>query len=431
MDTVEIRVEEGILRGEKKRECLIFKGVPYAEPPVNENRFRAPVAKKHWDGVKDALQFPPMCPQMDMSKDPFWGKEFYGDPKYPLPKQSEDCLYLNIWAPARPGRYPVAFWIHGGAFDHGFGSEMEFDGEQFAASGVIFVAVQYRVGVFGFYADEALRKENPNRSTGNYGIMDQIAALQWVYRNIRSFGGDESRITVMGQSAGAISVQTLLASPLSSGLIHSAIMHSAAGIDTDLIHTRTMKQALQTGSDIRVLSKIKTVADMRRLPAQKLVEILPALYEKKEGLTFGPVVDDHILCENISDAVKEGRCADVPMMIGVTGNDLSVEDGAWPKSMIFEGVTKLAEARNQHSSKPVYVYAFTRKLPGDDRGAFHSSDLWYVFGTLSRCWRKMERRDYSISYTMIRNWTDFIKNDNPGKEWRAYTDEEKFVRQYI
>ena len=119
------------------------------------------------------------------------------------------------------------------------------------------------------------------------------------------------------------------------------------------------------------------------------------------------------------------------MMIGVTGNDLSVEDGAWRKSMIFEGVTKLAEARNQHSSKPVYVYAFTRKLPGDDRGAFHSSDLWYVFGTLSRCWRKMERRDYSISYTMIRNWTDFIKNDDPGKEWRAYTDEEKFVRQYI
>lgn len=431
METVDIRVEEGILRGEKKGECLIFRGVPYAEPPVNENRFRAPVSKKRWEGVKEALKFPPMCPQADMSKDPFWGKEFYGDSRYPLPRQSEDCLYMNIWAPSKPGRYPVAFWIHGGAFDHGFASEMEFDGEQFASSGVIFAAIQYRVGVFGFYADEALRRENPNRSTGNYGIMDQIAALQWVWRNIRSFGGDETRITVMGQSAGAISVQTLLASPLSSGLIHSAIMHSAAGVDTDLVRTRTMKQAMQTGSDIRVLTGIKTVADLRRMPAEKLVSILPALYEKKEGLVFGPVVDDYLLRENISDALKEGRCADVPMMIGVTGNDLTVVDGEWRKSMIFQGVQNLAEARMEKSTKPVFVYAFTRKLPGDDNGAFHSSDLWYVFGTLSRCWRKMERRDYSISYTMIRNWTDFIKNDDPGQPWRACSKDEKFIRQFI
>lgn len=431
MDTAEVKVEEGILKGEKKGEVLIFRGVPYAEPPVNELRFRAPVAKKPWDGVKEALKFPPMCPQADMSKDPFWGKEFYGDAKYPLPEMSEDCLYLNIWAPSKPGRYPVAFWIHGGAFDHGFASEMEFDGEQFAAAGVILVAVQYRVGVFGFYADEALKKENPNRSTGNYGIMDQIAALQWVWRNIRFFGGDETKITLMGQSAGAISVQTLLASPLSSGLIHSAILQSGGGVDNGITKARTMKQACQTGSDIRVLSKIKTVADMRRLPANKLVELLPELYKKRDGLTFGPVVDDYVLKEDICEAVKEGHISDVPIMIGVTGNDLSVEDGAWRRSALFEGTKNFALARIEHSDRPVYVYAFTKKLPGDEAGAFHSSELWYMFGTLSRCWRKMERRDYSISYTMIRNWTDFMKTGIPAKEWRPYSEEEAFVRQFM
>lgn len=431
METVNIKVEEGILQGEKKGECLIFRGVPYAEPPIRENRFRAPVPKKPWEGVREALKFEKQCPQVDMSKDTFWGKEFYGDPKYPLPECSEDCLYLNVWAPAKPGKYPVAFWVHGGAFDHGFSSEMEFDGEQYAASGVILVTIQYRVGVFGFYADETLKKENPNHTTGNYGILDQIAALQWVYRNICAFGGDENRITVMGQSAGAISVQTLISSPVSSGLVHNAILHSGAGVGTPLVQTRTMKEALATGDQIRKLCNVKSVSELRRVPAEKLVEILPALYENREGLVFGPVVDQYVLKESLSDALEHGHVSDVPMMIGVTGDDLSVENGTWRKSMIFEGTENFALARNAHSRQPVYVYAFTKKLPGDDAGSFHSSDLWYVFGTLSRCWRPMERRDYSISYTMIRNWTDFIKTGNPGKEWRPYTASGRFVRQFM
>lgn len=432
MDTVEIKVEEGMLRGEKKGECMIFRGVPYAEPPVNENRFRGPLHKKPWKGVREATAFSAKCPQADMSKDAFWGKEFYGDPNYPLPEDSEDCLYLNIWAPSKPGKYPVAFWVHGGAFDHGFGSEMAFDGEQYAAAGVILVTINYRVGVFGFYADESLRKENPNRSTGNYGIQDQIAALQWVFRNIHNFGGDESRITVMGQSAGAISVQTLISSPISSGLISKAIIQSGGGVDTPIVHTRTMKEAIATGDEIRKLCKVKSVAELRKVPAEKLISILPDLYKDRQGLTFGPTVDDYILKSDLSSAVKNGTIANIPVMIGMTGNDITVEEGqSWRKSLIFEGIEKFAQQRIAKSDKPVYVYSFTKRLAGDEAGAFHSSELWYMFGTLYRSWRPKERRDYSISYTMIEDWTDFIKNANPDRLWHPYTDDEKFIRQFM
>ena len=432
MDTVEIKVEEGILEGEKKGECLIFRGVPYAEPPVNENRFRGPLHKKPWKGVRKAVSFASKCPQADMSKDPFYGKEFYQDPRFPQPSSSEDCLYLNIWAPAKPGKYPVAFWIHGGAFDHGSGSEMEFDGEQYAAAGVILVTINYRVGVFGFYAEEALRKENPNRSTGNYGIQDQIAALQWVYRNIHYFNGDESRITVMGQSAGGISVQTLITSPLSSGLISQAIIQSGGGAGTPVVGTRTLKQAMAVGDRVRKLCKVSNVSELRKVPAEDLVKILPELYKGENGLVFAPTLDDYILKESLSDAVINGHIADIPVMIGVTGNDITVEKGqSWRKSILFEGVEKFAEARNATSKQPVYVYAFTKKPAGDEAGAFHSSELWYMFGTLSRSWRPKERRDYSISYTMIENWTDFIKSGNPDRLWHPYTDEEKFIRQFM
>lgn len=433
METIQVKTEQGILEGEKKSEYMIFRGVPYAEAPVGDNRFRAPQRKKPWSGVRKALDFGPMCPQLDLSEDPFWGKEFYGDPKYPLPVQNEDCLYLNVWAPLEKGKHPVAVWIHGGAFDHGFSSEMEFDGRKFAADGIVLVTISYRVGVFGFFADEMLRRENTHRTTGNYGMLDQVAALQWVWKNIHSFNGDADRITVFGQSAGAVSVQALVSSPLTDGLIHSAILQSGGGIDNGLITKKSVEDAMSVGQRIKSLLKVKTIGEMRKLPAQKLVEVLRPLYkETGEGLVFGPCVDGYFLKEDLNSAAKNGHIADIPYMIGLNGNDIMIEKGTdGRKSRFFKGCEQFARSRCELSDQPVYLYYFDRKLPGDDAGAFHSSELWYVFGTLDRCWRPMTRHDYGLSDVMNNAWSSFMKNEDPGNQWKAYDPKDRFVRTFL
>ena len=432
METVQVRVEQGILEGERKSEYMIFRGVPYAEAPVGDNRFRAPQRKKPWIGVRDAKESGPMCPQPDMKKDPFWGKEFYGDDRYPLPEQNEDCLYLNIWAPLEKGKHPVALWIHGGAFDHGFSSEMEFDGKKFAANGVVLVTINYRVGVFGFFADEMLRRENAHRTTGNYGMLDQVAALQWVWKNIHSFNGDADRITVFGQSAGAMSAQALVSSSLTDGMIHNAILQSGGGIDNGLLQKRTLDDTLATGQRIKSLLKVKTIGEMRKLPASKLVEVLEPLYQETTGIAFGPCVDGYFLKEDPQQAVKNGHIQDIPYMIGLNGNDLTIEKGEdGRKSQFYRGCEQFAKARCALSEKPVYMYYFDRKLPGDDAGAFHSSELWYVFGTLDRCWRPMTRHDYSLSDMMNDAWSSFMKNDDPGRQWKAWKPDTKFVRTFL
>ncbi len=431
MKTIQKKVEQGILEGELKSHVMIFKGVPYAEAPVKERRFKAPAKKAPWTGVRSALEFGKQCPQADPTTG-FYGKEFYTSPAYPLPEQSEDCLFLNIWAPTEGKNLPVAFWIHGGAFDHGFSSEMEFDGEKFAANGVILVTINYRVGVFGFFADETLRRENTYKTTGNYGLLDQIMALRWVYDNIRSFGGDPNRITIMGQSAGAMSVQALISSPLTDGLVHSAIMQSGGGVDNTLGRHMKLDDAYKVSAKIMHLCGVKNVYEMRKLPPEKFVGILDDLYKEMGGLAFGPVVDGYVLKNDVNTCSKNGKIANIPYMLGITKNDITVEVGTdGRKSDFFRGCVRFANARLAYSHQPVYLYYFARTLPGDDAGAFHSSELWYMFGTLDRCWRPMTRHDYILSNQMIEAWTNFIKNDNPGTQWHRYTKEEQFVRTFL
>ncbi len=431
MDTIQIRSEQGLLEGEKKGEIMVFRGIPYAEAPIGENRFRAPSHKKPWSGVRQAISFAPGCPGRKKDENSFYVKEFHGTEQYPDAGVNEDCLYLNIWAPTEPGNYPVAVYLHGGSFERGSGAEIAFDGEKFAANGVILVTVNYRTGVFGFFADEALRRESPHRITGNYGILDQIAALQWVWRNIHFFGGNADHITLFGQSAGAISTQALVSSPLTEGLIHSAIMQSGGGLDNG-VEAISMEQALETGRQIKEHLGVTTIEEMRRLPAEKLVDVLDELPRKDMELKFGPALDNYILKESFGDALRNGHVLDIPYMIGVTANDISVgKDMDVRDSIIFKGCVNFCECRLKTSDKPVYLYNFARRLPGDEAGAFHSAELWYVFGTLNRSWRPMERRDYSISYKMIENWTSFIKNDDPGKDWRSYDEEDQFVRQFM
>ena len=433
MNTVRVTVEQGTLEGELKGSCMIFRGVPYAKAPVGDLRFKAPQAPEAWNGVRKALEFGPICPQIEI-KDGFYGKEFYTDPKYPLPAQSEDCLYLNIWAPEKKSAegYPVAMWIHGGAFDHGFSSEMEFDGAQYAMRDTILVSINYRVGVFGFMALEDLRREDPNRSVGNYGILDQIMALRWIRKNIEKFGGDPERITVFGQSAGAMSVQTLISSPLTRGMIHSAIIQSGGGYANPLIRDVTPEAAYLTGRKIMDLLGVRYVRELRNVPAEKLVSILPDVYKNAGGLVFGPIIDGWVMTEGFQECIDNDHIHDIPYMIGCTRNDISIEPGTdGRKSALFKGCTDFADQRNANSDEPVYVYYFARALPGDEAGAFHSSELWYMFGTLDRCWRPMQRHDFTLSISMLDMWTDFMKKADPGRGWKAYTEENHFIRQLM
>ena len=433
MNTVRVTVEQGTLEGELKGSCMIFRGVPYAKAPVGDLRFKAPQAPEAWNGVRKALEFGPICPQIEI-KDGFYGKEFYTDPKYPIPAQSEDCLYLNIWAPEKKSAegYPVAMWIHGGAFDHGFSSEMEFDGAQYAMRDTILVSINYRVGVFGFMALEDLRREDPNRSVGNYGILDQIMALRRIRKNIEKFGGDPERITVFGQSAGAMSVQTLISSPLTRGMIHSAIIQSGGGYANPLIRDVTPEAAYLTGRKIMDLLGVRYVRELRNVPAEKLVSILPDVYKNAGGLVFGPIIDSWVMTEGFQECIDNDHIHDIPYMIGCTRNDISIEPGTdGRKSALFKGCTDFADQRNANSDEPVYVYYFARALPGDDAGAFHSSELWYMFGTLDRCWRPMQRHDFTLSISMLDMWTDFMKKADPGRGWKAYTEENHFIRQLM
>ena len=248
---------------------VIFRGVPYAQPPVGELRFRRPQAHQPWEGVRDCTQFGPRCPQADLASMDFYGREFYDDL---VPPEDEDCLYLNIWTPAEAGpasKLPVLFWIHGGAFMHGCSSEKEFDGEGFARKGVILVSVNYRVNAFGFFAHPDLEAETEEKVSGNYGILDQIFALRWVKENIAAFGGDPEKVTIAGQSAGCMSVQTIVSSPLSQGLLRGAILQSGGGLYA-MKRCPTKEEVHATSRKLMEYLHVSTVAELRRMPAAQL-----------------------------------------------------------------------------------------------------------------------------------------------------------------
>nr|HRC89949.1 carboxylesterase family protein [Bacteroidales bacterium] len=208
----QVKVENGIIQGIVADDLIIFKGVPFAEPPVGDLRWKAPQLVKNWEGIKQATQFAPAPMQVGN----------------PVPGKSEDCLYLNIWTPAKSTKekLPVMVWIYGGGFSFGSTSDPVHNGEHLARKGVVVVSIAYRVGQLGFLAHPELSAENPNRVSGNYGLLDQIAGLQWVQRNISAFGGDPANVTIFGESAGAISVSMLCASPLAKGLFRRAISQS-------------------------------------------------------------------------------------------------------------------------------------------------------------------------------------------------------------
>ncbi|WP_322174046.1 carboxylesterase/lipase family protein [Acutalibacter caecimuris] len=417
MQTI-VQTKQGAVEGvlSQDGQTAIFKGVPYAAPPVGELRFRRPQAHAPWEGVRACKTFGPSCMQADLGAGGFYAKEFYD---VPLPPLSEDCLYLNIWTPrdATPDSgLPVLFWIHGGAFMHGSGSEKEFDGEGFAHKGVILVTINYRVNAFGFFAHPELEEENEQGVSGNYGILDQIFALGWVRENIGSFGGDPEKITIFGQSAGCMSVQTIVSSPLSQGMMRAAILQSGGGIRA-LHKTPSKEQAWEQGKKLMDYLHIDTIEALRQVPAGQLREGAYATGGQQLGWT--PHVDGWMLQGDVDQLAESGAIHDIVYMIGSLGDDIGGQ------TTLQEAGARWCENLLKLGRAPGYHYLFDRKLPGDDAGAFHSGELWYVFETQDRCWRPWEEHDRELARELSGYWANFAKNLDPNGEglpqWPAFT----------
>jgi para-nitrobenzyl esterase len=396
-----------------------YKGIPYAAPPVGENRWREPQTVVPWKGIKIADSFGAPAPQLKHTIESFYGKEFFwqGDPEF-----SEDCLFLNVWtaAPGKPGKkLPVAMWIHGGAFTGGWGTEPEMDGEAWAERGVILVTINYRLGIFGFLAHPELSAESAHKVSGNYGILDQMAAIKWIKNNIAQFGGDPDNIMIFGQSAGAMSVQTLITSPIAKGLIAKAIIQSGGGIsDRPFLGGDLMANAEIKGKELMDFGGYDNLQKMRAASTQDIMK-LPTKYrtEKNQRIGFSPIIDNYLSTSDFSAAVKGGTVANIPYMIGSTLDDMG---------MLAGGVDAFCLLRRQQGGK-AFAYQFARALPGDSSGAFHSSELWYVFHTLKRSWRPFTKVDDALSVEMVNAWTNFAKYNDPNGRarlgWTPYTKE--------
>lgn len=432
-----IHTKNGDISGVNMEGYTVFKGIPYAKPPVGELRWKAPQKLEPWEGVYRAEQFGTTFDQNRAEEGSFYHKEFYWNPDYITPL-SEESLFLNIWVPKNlTAKAPVAFWIHGGAFSGGYGHEMEFDGEAYCKKGVILVTINYRLGPLGFLSHPWLSAESEVGGSGNYGILDQIAALDWVYENIEAFGGDPSNITIFGQSAGCMSVQVLVSSPLTKGKISKAIIQSGGGYKSGILKDRSLRKAEEIGEEFAQLAGAASLNELRALPVSLLNEKAGELfmeYIRKGGLPelpFAPNIDGHVLLEGYAEVVDLGHTLKIPYMIGLTKNDIGCEDGE--KGVLYESCINWSIKQEETGNEPSYVYYFTRQLPGDDKGAFHSAELWYMFGTLSRCWRPLKERDYLLSEQMMSYWTNFMKSGNPNeeglKEWLPCSKDNQFIQE--
>ncbi|MBQ9411470.1 MAG: carboxylesterase family protein [Oscillospiraceae bacterium] len=439
-----VKTNCGAVRGVPKDGYTVFKGIPYAKPPVGALRWRPPERCAPWEGVYEANRFPDRGWQESETAEnpPDWkvrlNREYYSDPSY-TPPMSEDILYLNIWTPAEePGeKLPVAFWIHGGGFGSGWSSEMEFDGAGYCRRGVILVTIEYRLGVFGNLVHDWLDAESPRGVSGNYGILDQIAALEWVHENIAAFGGDPENITVFGQSAGAMSCQLLVSTDLTGSLIRRAIFQSGGAHHNVLLDGETRSYALEKGREYVALTGAASLEALRAIPGDELYR-LAEKYDriKQAGILFLPNVDGYVFQEDTTAAMDRDRVKNISYMLGSNRNDLLVTPemlASGEKSVLYRGAIEWSQLMEERHGNPSYVYYMTHEPAGDDWGAFHGAELWYMFDTMDRCWRPFNESDYRLRDAMMDYWTSFMKTGVPvsgvGGAWRPCTREDPFVKE--
>lgn len=450
---------------------VVFKGVPYAAAPVGDLRWRAPAPYQARTESRAAVGFAPACPQPDGAQGNvswYWDvAEGFGQARSvvpPMGEVSEDCLYLNIWSTNWRGRskQPVMVWMHGGSNHKGWSHESLYRGAALARRGVVVVSINYRLGEFGFLAHPALSQESPQRSSGNYGLLDQIAALRWVQEHIEEFGGDPGRVTIFGESAGGANVGYLMASPEAKGLFHRAISQSGGYQMND---SRTLKFEQSRGIKLARALGVEGEADVAAaLRGLSVEEILQASALFADEVDYGPNVDGWVLPDTPAAIFESGRQNDVPLIVGANANEWSMyadpemDLGAYNKTLqesfgelaliavdlypvtksenisrsfdrwktneFFLCPSKRMAAAMEHVSSRAYLYLFNRVTPGGESiGAYHGAELTYVFETQEN-WMLWDQDDWRLSNRIARYWVQFAATGDPngGKllEWPAY-----------
>ena len=478
----QVKTANGVIEGTgaQGNGIRMFKGIPFAEPPVGDLRWKAPQPAKNWEGVRQAVQFGPRCMQQAL----------FGDMNFRSNGMGEDCLYLNVWTPAKTGKekLPVLVYFFGGGFMAGDGSEPRYDGESMAQKGIVALTVNYRLGIFGFYAHPELTKESPQHASGNYGLLDQHAALKWVQQNIAAFGGDPKKVTIAGESAGSVAVSAQMASPLSKDLIAGAIGESGSLMGT--LPAVALAQAEQVGAKFAESTGASSLSALRAMPADKLLEAA----SKPGAGRFSITVDGYFFPEPPAAIFASGKQAKVPLLLGWNSEEMNYrallrgqeptpetymkaveamygERAAdvlkvYPASTAEEAMQsatdlagdrfigfstwKWSDLHSRTGGKPVYRYFYAKprpamtaamagKTPGlaggvvstpgakpapAARGAVHSAEIEYAMGNLdSNKVYEWTADDHKVSKVMQEFFANFIKTGNPnGKgvpQWPA------------
>jgi len=468
------KTESGLVRGTASGDThiTVFKGVPFAAPPVGENRWRVPQSVTPWVGVRDCFVYGDAGMQDRSDGTGFYDKEFHNDPDQPM---SENCLNLNIWTPAKTPdeKLPVMIWIYGGGLQGGHNAEMEFDGERIAARGVVMVQVSYRTNVFAWFAHPEITAECGGKYCTNFGLFDQKAGIDWVGRNIANFGGDPDNITIFGQSAGGRSVVSQIVSPLNEGgYIKKAITQSSTGLNFALgahgTDYYTLEEAEKCGERFFEFIGVKTLAEARALPAEYIRDKGAEFRSKRLG-QWQFIVDGCFLPDQPITMLAENKRLQIPVMTGSTTNEhfdviraKSLEEfeanarelygefadeflelcdfkcGDLEKILAATKVSgspfgaRLLTMRANDAGLPSWLYVFDPEVPGDDAGAFHGIDLWMIFETLRKCWRPFRGKHYDLARQVCNYWTNFAKYGDPNgldddgtpmPKWEPFTED--------
>lgn len=450
-----VKTDTGKVRGKLSTDGQVraFLGIPYAAPPVGPLRWQPPQPAEKWHGVRDASDFGHRCIQTSV----------FSDMIFRDPGQSEDCLNLNVWTPAKNkhAKLPVMVWIYGGGYVAGATSEPRQDGVYLAHKGVVVVSMNYRLGIFGFFVSPELVAESPQHAAGDYGLMDQTAALRWVQKNIEQFGGDPKNVTIFGESAGSFSVSTQMASPLAQGLFAHAIGESGGAFYSKGLSYAALAKREQTDPDFA--QQVLGTSDLKALRAMSWQDIMQKLQAHHGPRPFRPDIDGWFLPESVPQIYAEGKQAHIPVIGGWNRDEPSALAIDKPQPPTLDSYHKMAEqdfgpraddflrvfpaeneaqmirsdiaysgakfitystwawleAQVKTGGQPVYRYYFTRPSPTSQfhpagSGAFHSDEIEYVFGTLdSRPGAHWQPADYQISNLMQTYWTNFARTGNP------------------
>lgn len=461
-DSPTIKTDKGKVQGTLSADgqIRIFKGIPYAEPPVGPLRWKPPQPAVKWHGTRQTTAFGSRCMQVPI----------FHDMVFRDPGENEDCLTLNVWTPAKDkkAKLPVMVWIYGGGFAGGTTSEPRQDGENLAHKGVIVVSMNYRLGIFGFLVHPELTAESPQHASGNYGLLDQTAALRWVHQNIKNFGGDPNNVTIFGESAGSFSVSAQMASPLAQGLFVRAIGESGGAFSATLPFASREEREQR---DVETLNKALGTSKLADLRAMTSVQIMKVAMPQPgvSPIRFAPDVDGYFLPQSVPAIYAAGKQAHVPLIAGWNADEGGVPQKTMTVAEFHEFAQKefgdqadkfvaayavttddeaLAAAKDYASAhfiaystwkwleehvatggQPVYRYHFELPSPGDKFHAagttFHSDDIEYVFGTLdSRQGMTVRPEDRKMSETFQTYWTNFAKtgdpNDGDVPKWPTY-----------